>query len=292
MADTVEQNDIRGLDIDKTVKGFALVEYIAKGDCLQSTTTGDSIRWYQETAADLTATAPSVVANISPLSTFPTLEVSWTRNTSYVRKYAAEGFISLEDMKSADIDVLARTLLRLTRAVVKQVDSRILNVITESYTPVNIQTFATTAVGGDQWDAPSYAGNPIKDILHAKKLLHDYNYNAEQAVLYLDPVGYRDLVDWLIGGKGSSIPAFTSEKVKTGKVMSLLGVDIKVSNNVTTDKAIMFIPQTSCTWKTHTSTTARVIEDAGIGSKIRVWEIGEGILTDPKSVVLITDLTT
>jgi hypothetical protein len=34
----------------------------------------------------------------------------------------------MEDMKSADIDVVARTLLRLTRAVTKQVDADIWNV--------------------------------------------------------------------------------------------------------------------------------------------------------------------
>lgn len=290
MADSVEMQDIRGLDIDKAVKGFALTEYIFKTDCMVSSTTADSIRWYQETSNDLTATAPSVVANISPLSTFPTLEVSWTRNTSYVRKYAAEGFLSMEDMKSADIDVLARTLLRLTRAVVKQVDTRIFNVLTESLSPVNIQTFATTAIGGDQWDAASYAGNPIKDLLHAKYLLENKGYDSNGAVCYLNPLDARNLIDWLIAGKGSSIPQFASEKVRTGTLMNLLGITIKVSNNVTSDYAVVFIPQTACTWKTHTDTTARVIEDPGIGSKIRVWEIGEAILTDPSAVVLITDL--
>src|SRR3990167_10933782 len=129
---TVEQTDIRGLDIDKTVKGFALVEYIFKNDCSVTDTAGDSIRWYQETQADLTATAPSTNVNIGFLSEFPTLEESWTRNTSYVRKYGNQGFISMEDIKTADIDVLARSVLRLTRAVVKQVDTRIWDVMTVS----------------------------------------------------------------------------------------------------------------------------------------------------------------
>lgn len=292
MPDTVEMQEIRGLDIDKAVKGFSLVEYIFKNDCAVSSMSGDSVRWYQETSADLTATAPSYVANISPLSSFPTLEASWTRNTSYVRKYAAEGFLSMEDMKSADIDVLARTLLRLTRAVVKQVDTRIFNVLTESLSPSNIQTFATTAIGGDQWDAASYAGNPIKDLLHAKKLIADFGYNTDNLVCYLNQADATILMDWLIAGKGSSIPQFASEKVRTGVLMSLLGITIKVSPNVTADNAVVFIPQTSITWKSHTPITSRVIEEAGIGSKVRVWELGEAILTDPKSVVLITDLET
>lgn len=289
MADTVEMADIRGLDIDKAVKGFALLNYVFKGDCQVSSTSSDSIRWYQETSTDLTPTAPQVIANISPLSTFPTLEPSWTQNISYVRKYAAESFLSMEDMKSSDIDVFARTLLRLTRAVVKQVDTRIYNVLTESDTPTNIQTFATTAIGGDQWDAASYAGNPIKDIFHAKYLIESYGYDASNAVLYLHPADYRNLMDWIVG-KGSQIPSIASAVAQGGTISSIGGVRVKSNINVTQDKGTMFIPQTSVTWKSHTNTTSKTIEEPGLGTKIRVWEIGEGILTDPKSVVQITDL--
>jgi len=287
MADTVEMQDIRGLDIDKAVKGFALVEYTFKNDCTVSSMSGDAVRWYSETAADLTATAPSVVANISPLSGFPTLEVSWTRNTSYVKKFAAEGFLSMEDIKSADIDVLARTLLRLTRAVTKQVDATIYNVLTENDTPTNINTVATNA----PWNTSGYTSvNAVEDILDAKKSIQDYNYDTSNCVLYLTPLGYKSLLTWLIDGKGSSIPQFSSDRVKDGTMLELLGVKIKVSPNVTADKAVMFIPQKACTWKSFQDITSRVIEEPGIGSKIRVWELGIPILTDPRAVCLITNI--
>jgi len=287
MADTVEMQNIRGLDIDKAVKGFALAEYTFKNDCTVSSMSGDSVRWYQETAADLTATAPSVVSNISPLSNFPTLEVSWTRNTSYVKKFAAEGFLSMEDIKSADIDVLARTLLRLTRAVAKQVDASIYNVLTENDTPVNINTVATNAA----WNTGSYTSvNAVEDILDAKKSIQDYNYDVSNVVLYLTPLGYKSLLTWLIDGKGSSIPQFSSDRVKDGTLLELLGVKIKVSPNVTADKGLMFIPGRACTWKSFQDITSRVIEEPGIGSKVRVWELGIPILTDPRAVCLITNI--
>lgn len=292
MADTVEMQDIRGLDIDKTVKGFALIEYMFKKDCSMSNTSADSIRWYQETAADLEATAPSQVANIDRLSNFTNLEVSWTRNVSYVRKYAAEGTLSMEDMKSADIDVLARTLLRLTRAVVKQVDTRIFNVLTESLSPTNIQTFATTAVGGDQWDAASDAGDPLADLLHARYLLENQGYDASQAVCYLHPIDARNLFTWLTH-KGAQFPSVAANLITgNGTLANIYGITIKTSVNVTQDNAVVFLPRTACTWKTFQDTTSRVIENPGIGSTVRVWEIGEAILTDPKAVVLITDLQT
>ena len=292
MADSVEMQDIRGLEIDKVLKGFALTEYTFKNELTQSTTSSDAIRWYQETSADLTATSPSAVANISPLSEFPMLEVTWTRNTSYPRKYAAKGFISIEDIKTADIDVLARSVLRIARAVTKQIDTRIYNVVTENLSPSNIQTFATTAIGGDQWDAASAGADIVKDLLHAKKLIADYGYNPEGASLIINPVEYRNILTWLITGKGSSIPNFSSEKIKTGTVMNLLGLNVKVSVNATTDYALVMVPQQAATWKTLTPLTSKVIDDPGIGKEIRIWEEGEAILTDPKAVVLITDTVT
>lgn len=290
MADSVEMSQIRGIDIDKTVKGFALSEYIFKSDCTISKTAADNIRWYQETAADLEATAPQSL-QVAPLATFPTLEVTWTRNTSYVEKYAAEGFISMEDIKSADIDVIARTLLRLTRAVTKKVDSVIWNVITEDQSPVNIQTFDVTDVGGFQWDGTAAASGAdiIADLSHAKKLLTDYNYNPQGASLYVNGKGYESIVKWLISFKGSSIPNYASDKVSTGTVMQLLGLNIKVSPNVTVSGAAVVVPQRACTWKSYQDITSVGIQDPGRGTKIRVWEMGVPILTDPKAVVYMTN---
>ena len=288
--DSVEQQSIRGLDIDKTVKGFALIDYTFKNECTVSTTSADSIRWYQETSTDLTATSPQQVANISPLSTFPTLEPTWTRQTSYMRKYAAEGFISMEDIKSADIDVIARTLLRLTRAVTKQVDTRIYAVITEGVTagvsPTNVQI----ADIAQYWDTSS--GSVVADLAGAKKLIYDYGYNPEGASLILHPTEYKLLIQWLIDYKGSSIPGFSSEKVRTGTVMNLMGLNVKVSPNATTDYAVVSVPQQGCSWKTYSGITSRAIDEPGIGTRLRVWEMGEAILTDPKCVVILSGSTT
>ena len=285
MADSVEMQDIRGLDIDKAVKGFAEVEYVFKKYCTVSNTSGDSIRWYSETYGDLSATAPSVVANISPLSQFPTLEKTWTRNTSYNKKYGAEDFISLEDIKSADIDVVARTLNALTRAVVKKVDSRIFNVLTD-YALRQVGSWTVNLVNSTGWAGPGT--DIVQEILNAKRLIYTYDYNPEGAVLLINPLTYENMLKWLISTKGSSIPNFSSNKVNSGVVMNLLGLNVVVSNNVETSGAAVVIPQRSCTWKTFTDTTAVVIEEKGLGQKFRVWEMGEALLTDPKSVCFLS----
>lgn len=289
MADSVEMQDIRGLDIDKAVKGFALTEYIFKDLCTVSSTTGDSIRWYQETAADLTATTPSVIKNVSPLSSFPTLEASWTRQTSYVKKYAAECFISMEDIKSADIDVLSRTLLRLTRAVTKQVDADIYNVLTENQTVVNINTNAASAA----WNTASWTGvDIVEDLTEGIYNIQNQGYDTKEAVLLLSPLDYRSMVTWLISSKGASIPNFSSALMGQAAMTNILGLSVRVSPNVVADSAAIIIPKKAATWKSHTDITSRAIEDAGIGTKLRVWEIGIALLTDPKAVNLITNTQT
>jgi hypothetical protein len=71
--------------------------------------------------------------------------------------------------------------------------------------------------------------------------------------------------------------------------MEILGNQVIVSENATTDYALQFIPNRSCTWKQFMPITSVVVAEPGIGRKIRVWEEGEALLTDPKSVHLITD---
>ena len=44
MADKIEMADIRGLEIDKVVKGFGKFMYIFKNDCTVTNATGDSGR--------------------------------------------------------------------------------------------------------------------------------------------------------------------------------------------------------------------------------------------------------
>ena len=285
--DTVEKQDIRTLDIDKVVKGFALVDYIFKSLVSVSTTNGDSIRWYQETAADLTVTAPSTIPSAT-LATFPFLEHSWQRNTSFPKKYAVEGFISIEDLKTTDIDVQARTVLRLTRAVVKQVDTRIYNILTESQSPTNIGTGASAGTG---WDDTTN-GNPVLDIMSGQQIIAESNYNPMGGVIAMNPKNHKDLMNYLITVKGSSIPAFSVEKIRSGVVMNLLGMRVVVSNNVVADSVALGVFDQACTWKTLMGTTAKMIEDPGLGVKIRVWEEGEAILTDPKAMFLITNTDT
>ena len=298
MADSSGQAEIRGIDIDKLAKGFADEASLLKQFVTKSSTKAREIRWYQKTSGfldstDTTAITLSQIANVSERSLPVVVEQSWTRNTSYVKKFFVESpTISDEDIKDSDIDILATNVRDLVRAVANQVDIRIYSVIIEAAaatpTTPNPTNTLTTAAVADGWD-DAVTGNPIKDIMTGNRKIRAQGYDTSSIVLYINPIEHENLLNYLINVKGSSIPQFSSEKVKSGVLMELLGNRVVVSQNATTDYALQFIPQRSATWKSFMPITSVVMSDPGVGKKIRVWEEGECLLTDPKSVHQITD---
>lgn len=152
MADSTGMADIRGLNISKAVDGFALSEYVFKQLCIESTSTSWQERYFQETAADLTASGEGAsIEGVPRLANFPYGEVTWTQQNSYMKKHAFEGVISWEDASTNDVDVIARTLMRIARAVTKSVDAEIWDVITANRDGTT--TNALTITAGNEWDS-------------------------------------------------------------------------------------------------------------------------------------------
>ncbi|NJO30852.1 MAG: hypothetical protein HC874_27340 [Richelia sp. SL_2_1] len=294
MADSSAQAEIRGIDIDKLAKGFADEENLFKNYVTVVTTSAREIRWYQKTAGFVdtpttTAITSTLISNTASKALAPVAEQSWTRKTNYVQKFMVESpLLSEEDIMDSDVDVLATNVRDLVRSVARKVDKRIYDVITESLSPSTINTAAATGTGWD--DATN--GNPILDILAGKKAIRNYGYNPDEGILVINPHEEQMLLNWLITTKGSSIPQYSSSKVESGTVMEILGLKVVVSANATTDYAVIWLPSRSATWKTFMPITSAVQTDPGIGRKIRVWEMGDCLLTDPRSVHLITDTTT
>lgn len=290
MADTVGQADLRGLDVDKLAKGFAEQELTLKRFCAITPTSAREIRWYQKTAGFLAAPTTqgvtgSSIANTSESALPVVLQQSWTRKTSYVRKYFAETqWLADEDINDSDPDVLAAHIRDVTRAVEYQVEQRIWNVLSDSQTAVDINTVTANAA----WNAASYTGvNAVEDIMDMLLQIRSFNYDVSSAILLLNALNHKSLITWLIDGKGSSIPQFASNRIQDGVIMEILGVRVVVTETVTADHALIFIPNFSIGWKAFTPVTAATIEDKGIGRKIRVWEEGEALLFHPKSVCIL-----
>ncbi len=292
MADSIGQADIRGIDVDKLAKGFADEENIFKRFCTVSNTSARELRWYQKTAGFISSTTTSgmttALSDFVAYGALPSvIEQTWTRNTSYVKKFMLDTvWIPEEDILDSDIDLLMAHLRDVTRAVERRVDRRIYNILTESQTAVNIGTSAAVGTG---WDDTTN-GNPLLDVLSGSAWIRTQGYDISNLVLLIRPTDYKNIVNNLTAVRGSSIPQFSSQLASGEQTLFRLATArVVVSENVVADSATLFVPQRAVTWKQFSPVKAVVIVEEGIGRKVRVWEEGEALLTDPKSVFLITN---
>ena len=144
------QVDIRGIDVQKFLTGYADEDVVLKSYCRQSNTTARQMTWYQKTSGFIspvttTGMTTDLGADVPYRALAPVAKQTVTKNTSYVRKfYVKSELISSEDEADSDIDVLGVMLRDLLRGVSKKVDTRIYNVGTESLSPSTIQTAAAT----------------------------------------------------------------------------------------------------------------------------------------------------
>jgi len=210
MADQSGQADIRGIDIDKLAKGFADEANILKKFVVNSTTKAREIRWYQKTSGFLDTTDTSGITKtwINPVAERArpfAIEQSWTRNTSYVKKFFVESpTISLEDIKDSDIDILATNVRDIVRAVARKVDLRIFSILTNALDATPTQpltngavTVQNTAATGTGWD-DSVNGNPILDILNGKQLIRAQGYDPEGSILGMNSIEHKHLLNYLM----------------------------------------------------------------------------------------------
>lgn len=299
MADTSGMAEIRGIDIDKLAKGYAEESYVLKQYCRNAPTSAREIRWYKKTAgtldsSDTSGITASQIYNVAEGALPDIIEQSWTRQTSYVKKFMADSpLISMEDVKDSDIDVLSQNMKDIVRAVAQQVNIRIFSVLVEAAaatptTPV-LTSVNSGGAAGTGWDDTTN-GSPIFDILSGSAKIQAYNYSTAGGVIVLNPSDYKNLLNNIISVKGSSIPNFSSEKAGSGVLMELLGWKVVVTTNVTAAYAYMFVPGTTLAWRQFEPITAVEIEEKGIGTKIRCWESGEALLEHPRSCCVITNI--
>jgi len=290
MVDASGQADIRGIDIDKLAKGFADESNVFKQFCTVSSTKNRELRWYKKTSGfldsvDTSGITASQIAGVAERALPTVVEQSWTRQQDFVRKYFVESpTISMEDIRDTDIDILATNIRDLVRAVARQVDKRIYDVLAANVG----NTTAATAT----WDNATQANvNIVKDLLTAKRKIRQAGYDPEGAFLLVTANDHELLLTNLIFTKGSSIPAFSSAQVSgQGVVHEILGLKVIVSENVTADEAQVVVNKRAMTWKAFMPITSVVIDDPGIGKKIRVWEEGEALMTDVNAGSAITNL--
>jgi hypothetical protein len=285
MADTTGELDLRAINYEKIVKGFALQEFKMKQVVTESSSSAWQESYYRETATELTGGTGSAVKGVPRLANFPYGEPSWTLVNSYIEKYGMEGVVSAEDEMLDNVDVIARTLLRISRAVAYAVDSQIYTVLLAAVG----NTVAVTA--GYEWDSATIAQrDPISNILDAKKELAIDNFDPDNGNTYLivSPKQYRYI---LSNSKVVSNPSFkTADVVSNGVVGQICGLKIIVFVGVTADSCLVAIGKECGTWKSAAGLTTHVIKDPGIKTTIRAYEMGVCQANAPNALCSITNV--
>lgn len=286
MPDSLGQADVQGLDIDKLIKGFADDEFVFKNFLTVTPTSHREIRWFQNlTANTLDSTDTSgVTASQVPLAAFGTLppiaEFSTTRMTSYVKHFLiGSPLFTYADIKDSDPDMFAANLRGLTRGIQNQVDIRILDVLSAT-------CLLSGSAAGTGW-ADATNGNPFMDLLSGATEIRKKGYDITNVVAWVHPDQYKNLFNYFVTTKGSSVPVFASGKVDTGVITKIANVGIVVTNNATAGQVMMIVPQRAATWKTFTPLSTAVEDKPAIGTKITVWEDGDVIFTDPNAAYLL-----
>jgi hypothetical protein len=240
--------------------------------------------YYRETATELTGGLGSGVKQVPRLAAFPYGEVVWTKVQAMIEKYGMEGVVSWEDAMMDNIDVVARTLLRISRAVAYAVDLQI-------YTVLNGAAGNTVAcAAGYEWDSATIANrDPVQNILNGKKELYIDNFDPDKGTSYicLSPKDYANLLG---NSKVINNPTFkAADIVANGVVGQICGLKIIVSNVVTVDRALIVIAKECGTWKSASGLTVHTIVDKGIKYTIRAYEMGVCQATTPNAICTITN---
>lgn len=276
-------SDIRGENVERAVKGFALQEFKLKQVLLNMSSSDWTETYYRETATELTPEGEThSIQGVSRGAAFPHVDPSWTKFQGTHTKFAAEGTVFMEDKLTNAIDVQARTILRVARSIASQVDQYI-------YTELSGATGINTAAAVATWDSATVADrDPVRDILTGIEYMSVDNYDAlKNGYLLLSPKDYTNL---LMNSKVVNNPSFkTADVVSNGVVGQIAGLNIIVSNTVTADEALIVIGQRAATWKSAVALTSKVIENEGIDFTIRSWEIGQVQVTDPEAIHKITN---
>lgn len=284
MADTWREADLRKEYIDSAVKAVALAQYKMKTLCTIDSSEAWTESYYRETNSELTGGTGSAVSGVPQMAPFPFLQVTETKVSSVVKKYAGESVISLEMQKSATVPMLSRHILRIGRAVAYAIDVAIEAVLNESAG----NTFAIQA--GYEWDSATIANrDPVYDILYGINMLRADNIDALNGNGYL-VVNGTDYTNIISNSKVINNPSFkTADVVSNGVVGQICGLKIMVSEAVTADQAYIVVAKEALTWKEAEPLTVVTIEDPGKSTTIRAWERGVCQIPSPNAVCKITN---
>lgn len=285
MVTQTDQSAIRQENIARAVDGFALMAFKLRQVCKVVSSSSWSESYFQETSAELTVSDSGggfAVKGVGRLSAFPNLEPSWTKVTGYTIKHAGEHTYSIEDSMSSQIDVGARVLIRVARAITYSEDLAIYDAITAN---ASVNTASAVAT----WDNAVVANrDPVYDIMKGIEFCGIDNYDVlNNGYILMNYVNYTNLMR---NEKVLKHPTTNFGIMENGKISGkILGLSPLVSNAVDSDEVAIVKGQEAVTHLVMKEVQTALIENKGISETVRSWLFSQTQIRNPEAIHIITN---
>lgn len=268
--------------VDAFLKGFAPNKYVMKQAVAIDSTSANKNTFWRADPDVLTANTGNSGAGLVRGEAFPQLTTEFQEIDAYLIKYGQKENVYWEDIRSNNINVIKRTLEKLAEKVIYDVDTKIYNVLSDSGTPVDIQS--VTITNGQYWDAAS--ATVIDDLMFGQQLIGEKNYDTANLMIFVNHKTFRAMNNYIYE-KGAQAPSAGDAVAKNGRVAKIAGVgQIIVNNVVPSSQALMVVPKKCGTWKSSFALTSATKDEAFTGTTVSICEEGTTQLTDPDAVVL------
>ena len=273
--------------IDVAVKAVVKIEEKWKALCAVDKSSAWTESYFRETNDDNTdGGTGSAIRGVPQYAPFPFFDVTETKVSSIIQKYAGESIISLEAQQNATVPMLQRKIYRLGRKIVYQIDVA----IEAACATVTTGYGNTVAIPiGSEWDSATIANrDPIKNILDAIQTFRASGIDAlaGNGKLVVNGTDYTNIIS---NSKVLNHPTYESGVMQNGQVGKLLGLTIVVSEAVQIDSAFVLVAKQGMVWKEAEALKVATIVDEGKSTTIRAWERGVFQSQAPNEICKITN---
>ena len=283
MADMGGEQDLRAEDIDSIVKNYALEQFTGRQICSIVPTSSEKNTYYQETDSDITqmtttGLTPSGFTN-SQGAIFEHVEHSWTETAERVKIHGATHTMDWTVWKLSAIDVKARMLERVARAIVMSEDDAI-------YT--ELATTTNTAAAVQTWDNGTESlQQPLKDILIARSALKLNNWSTTTNLkMIIHPTNFMELLNNPVIRNAGTF--YTDGVTRNGVVGKIADFTIIESNAMTENTVLFCISQTAMSLYEAQGITTKVTMEEGETITIKSFNMNVPVLINNNAAYKLT----
>jgi len=276
----VGEDTLRATTYDNAIKQLARYSYKMK-QLVSVTSSGSWKNYFFREQTDVPeGQEGNAIKGIPRGADFPNAVLSWEQVTSRIEKYGLSGSIDHEDIIAGNIDMRNRTIKRIAEGVTKAVDTEISLIVSENWSPSNIQT---GALKGGYWNQTSAA--IIKDLAFMKAQVKAYYDNASNFVCVVNPDTEPHVLHYIYEKGAQATTA--GEKAFNGQIGNPAGVSIITADIVPVSYALFVVPKTCATWKELMPLSTNTESSKFHGDKIEACEYGVTEVHEPKQIVLL-----